>query len=477
MAFLWLVSLCYLVVLFRFSYTFKAAVYEHVQQGDRWNDSATTIIRKNLLKYQEATRNASLQGSDIIVFPEVGILSVRNALDHAEDIPEPGNVNPCQSSAHSNLSWPILSNLSCLARDNKIYLVANVVDTKPCVHPNCSKSSNDTQVYYNTNVAFDRNGTLVSRYHKNHLFGERRFDEPNPPEFAVFETDFGAKVGMFICFDILFKEASQLVTKHEVDLAVTSAWWFDELPNWSSVAVQETWAIRHNVTLLVSGIQRPSSGSLGSGIYRGEQGPLIYTYSPDWEDKLLIADTDEPLAQNIRYRDDVLEVNDRVIMEESTMDYAAVKLEGTLGEETVCQGNYCCTVRFAVPSMNDSFFLLFKIGYKPTPVGIRLGVQECMVAVCEPEHGRPCGRFLYTSNTTFTRLEIRANFSVPDIYPVVLSDQLALTATRHWNYNVTTADEAVLAIEEGNPPPEPLLSAVLLGRIYDNDVIPPRARD
>ncbi|XP_064467664.1 pantetheinase-like [Ornithodoros turicata] len=476
MAFVSLVSLCCLAVLLRFSYAFKAAVYEHIQQGDRLKDSATTIITKNLLKYQEATRNASLQGSDIIVFPELGILFFKNALDHAEDIPEPGNVNPCQSSAHNNLSWPILSNLSCLARDNEIYLVANVIDKKPCVQPNCSNRSNGGYIYYNTNVAFDRNGTLVSRYHKNHLFGERRFHEPNPPEFAVFETDFGAKVGMFICFDVLFKEASELVTKYKVDLAIMSTLWFDELPEWYSVSVQESWAIRHNVTLLVSGIQKPSTGSLGSGIYRGAQGPLIYTYSPDWKEKLLVADTDEPLPHNDRYKDDVLEVNDRVMIEQRTMDYAAVKLEGTLGEETVCQGSYCCTVRFAVPSMNDSFFLLFKIGHKPTRVGIKLGVQECMVALCEPKRGLPCGRFPYTSNTTFTQLEIRANFPVPDVFPVLVSDQLALTSMRHWNYNITTGHDAVLAINEKNPPPEPLLSAVLLGRIYDNDVIPPRAR-
>lgn len=116
---------------------------------------------------------------------------------------------------------------------------------------------------------------------------------PDPPEFAVFETDFGVRAGMFICFDVLFREASELVTHHNVTLAITSTWWFDELPSLYAVAEQQAWSLRHGVPLLAANIQKKPVGSLGSGIYAGIRGPLNYTYSPDGKAKLLVASLDE----------------------------------------------------------------------------------------------------------------------------------------------------------------------------------------
>lgn len=139
-----------------------------------------------------------------------------------------------------------------------------------------------------------------SRYHKNHLYGEKLLTTPDPPEFAVFDTDFNARVGMFICFDVLFKEASELVSRFNVTLGVMSTWWFDQLPGWYSVAVQQAWSLRNGVPLLAAGIQNPKLGSVGSGIYSGTDGPRNYTYSPDFHPKLLEADFDDEMPVNPR---------------------------------------------------------------------------------------------------------------------------------------------------------------------------------
>lgn len=69
------------------------------------------------------------------------------------------------------------------------------------------------------------------RYRKYNLFNEPEYNITAEPELTVFETDFGARFGTFICFDILFqKPALELILEMNVtDIAFPTAW-FSELP-------------------------------------------------------------------------------------------------------------------------------------------------------------------------------------------------------------------------------------------------------
>ena len=60
---------------------------------------------------------------------------------------------------------PVQARLSCLAKNNSIYVVANMGDKKPCTSSH-SKCPANGHYQYNTNVVYDKMGKLVARYHK-----------------------------------------------------------------------------------------------------------------------------------------------------------------------------------------------------------------------------------------------------------------------------------------------------------------------
>lgn len=52
--------------------------------------------------------------------------------------------------------------LSCAAQLNKIYVVINIIEKSWCtIKDLCPKNK---VLYYNTNVVFDRDGTIIAKY-------------------------------------------------------------------------------------------------------------------------------------------------------------------------------------------------------------------------------------------------------------------------------------------------------------------------
>ncbi len=64
---------------------------------------------------------------------------------------------------------------------------------------------------YNSAMVIDETGALVGVYRKTHLFGkEKMLFEPGDVGFKVFSLS-GMKVGVLICFDWIFPEASRVL--------------------------------------------------------------------------------------------------------------------------------------------------------------------------------------------------------------------------------------------------------------------------
>ena len=199
----------------------------------------------------------------------------RTIKPYLEYIPDPKRVswNPCTEPWRFN-NTEVQQILSCMARNNKIYIVANIGDRQPCEGAKCP---GDGQYQYNSDVVYDVMGNLVARYHKAHLYGEDQFDKPNKTEFITFTTPFG-KFGVFTCYDILFQTpAVDLVKKYDVTNMVFPTAWGDELPQLSAIGFHSSFARSLKVNLLAANIHMPIFRMLGSGIYTPD-GAISYYY-------------------------------------------------------------------------------------------------------------------------------------------------------------------------------------------------------
>ena len=93
--------------------------------------------------------------------------------------------------------------MSLWAKENDIYLIGGSIPEKT-----------DDGKIYNTCFVFDRNGEIIARHRKYHLFdvdieGGIKFKESETftagDSLTVFDTEYG-KVGVAICFDVRFSE-------------------------------------------------------------------------------------------------------------------------------------------------------------------------------------------------------------------------------------------------------------------------------
>ena len=135
-------------------------------------------------------REATAQGTDIAVLPEMFCCPYRNDCFAAYGEAEGG---PAQTA------------LSALAAELGLYIVGGSL-------PELAEGK-----IYNTSYVYDRQGRLLARHRKAHLFdinveGGQRFMESDTlsPGNAVttFETEFGT-MGLCICFDLRFEELSR----------------------------------------------------------------------------------------------------------------------------------------------------------------------------------------------------------------------------------------------------------------------------
>ena len=102
-----------------------------------------------------------------------------------------------------------LNAISSLASENNVYILAGSIPEK------------ENDKLYNTSYLFDRNGNIIAKHRKMHLFDidvkdRITFKESDVltagNEFTIAETEFG-KVGIGICYDIRFPELARVMVE------------------------------------------------------------------------------------------------------------------------------------------------------------------------------------------------------------------------------------------------------------------------
>ncbi|XP_035828945.1 pantetheinase [Aplysia californica] len=491
---------------------FKAAVYEHaVVLPDTKvvvsRAEALAAMEMNLVTYWEQTAKAKEQGASIIVFPEDGLYGFSFTRDTVqpflEDIPDPKAVtwSPCLDPERYP-DTEVQRQLSCMARNNSIYLVADIGDKKPCNVTEDQKCPQDGRYQYNTAVAFDPDGYLVARYHKFKLFFEYQFDTPEP-EPIYFDTPFG-RFGLFVCFDVLFLEpAVTMVTQHNVTNIVFPTAWMDALPLLSAIGFHSSFARGLGVNFLSSNLHLPDRRFHGSGIYSPEGvKEFYYNSSHTSPGKLLVAELNVLLTRNPQGGVDVSELSSAASLdsqktggETANGSNAVVEDSGSSNSEefqsllfddsftfkaleedsanvSVCQNKVCCHLSYSKENLGgaspDDLFALGAFDGLHTKEG-QYYLQICALVKCSDAGDRKsCGNVTSVSDTIFHQLDLHGDFQTPFVYPQLIlnsassRDNLALAPQDSWS-----SQHGAMFLRPGLR--DPVLSAALFGRAYDRD--------
>lgn len=228
---------------------YVAAVVSYTPAAVSNKSTPQKIVKENLKNYLDLIHETKDKNVDILVFPEATLnywgyhLNRSALLEIGVHVPEidmiPAN-DPSQSE--------IMKEISTKAAENQMYILINVIEVVHCrtthlseevrsngsdigmniesdanrpraeafiAEPESEHAKKDHKqetcdesgkVLYNTNVVFDRNGSVVSKYRKFNLFNEKGVAIEEKPELATFITDFGIQFGHFICFDLIFKK-------------------------------------------------------------------------------------------------------------------------------------------------------------------------------------------------------------------------------------------------------------------------------
>lgn len=417
------------------------------------------------------------QGAKIIVYPENGLVGVfldRFTVNaYLEQIPDPKDVqwNPSENPNAYN-GTDMQRELSRIAKENKIYIVANMGTKKPCSPNEHHKCSILGQHQYNTNVVYSDDGTLIAVYHKYSLFSDADpFDFVQSHEYTIFNTPFG-KFATVIGIELLSGQPTFiLLEEYKIRNLVLTSTWVEITPLFRSIMVYSGFARANSVNLLVAGLHSVEKRLYGSGLFT-PQGARAYSYETGKDlSKLLIADMDAisedtPLSHSMI----LPQINPNIVSKGKHahgsvfgMQFHFLTLSKSRSLVGLCSGDFCCSLKYEMQELTETYALGVGNGFISI-ANNRFYAQVCSLSKCS--RGGNCVIQINEAKTIFKNFILSGhNYKTRQIAPqvVVMNKSSYALADQEWKYDY----KARISVDK--PMSKPLHSAVLLGRVYDKD--------
>ncbi|XP_031634766.1 vanin-like protein 1 isoform X2 [Contarinia nasturtii] len=411
----------------------------------------------------------------------------------------------------------VLRNISCAARKVRKYVVINLNVRVNCSHDDqsfCAYQDDSTNLY-NMAIAFDRNGDMVARYRKYHLFGETGVQQTEKPDRITFKTDFNVTFGVCICFDLFFDEPTLDLVQQGIKHFVYPTKWYSEIPYLSAVQYQQSWAYANNVNLLAANINLPDIKCSGSGIFSGRSGALQVVVNETPTTKILVAKVpvhlpadDEYSANtfdNVIFKETAMESGDKhfgnnrsaeqtIAMnlgQEKLTDYTVKFLDFTASHYkvgSVCNEAICCNYTIEVTDNGEqkgkssySYAITVFSGRRKhgTIENLLTGQDICGLVACTDRNSKhSCGIRLPTAQVQnryhFKKLHLRTVLSITHmkIMPNTLTQQLLPLKPmefEHQIFKVEGADKYDVTLNL-NGQQSDLLTFAIFSRDFDKDI-------
>lgn len=158
----------------------------------------------NIARADEFMRKAAKGGAEIVVMPEMWNCPYSN--DYFRKFAEPSD-GRC------------VNFMSELAKELRVYIIGGTI------------AELEGNKVYNTSFCFDRDGKIIGRHRKVHLFdidvnGKFRFMESDTltagKDMTIIDTEFG-KIGVAVCYDVRFPEWFRMMALAGAKLMVLPA--------------------------------------------------------------------------------------------------------------------------------------------------------------------------------------------------------------------------------------------------------------
>lgn len=401
-----------------------------------------TGVEKNLQALQPLVESAARSGAEVVVLPEYGILGPlhagRSSLSkQMGEIPSPANstqspIIPCNNSNFRDR--PHFQALSCLARSSAVVLLANYGDKQPC-SADTEGCPPDGFFMYNTNIAFDKDGSYLAKYHKVHLFGEESelFNFPPASQGPVsFKTSLGVTFGTFTCFDILFSSPSQTLVDLGVRNILFSTFWGSQFPTLISIAVQQAWSRTTGTNLVAANMHCQEQFCLdvydlpatGSGIY--SNGAILNSYISgeifrEGEGAIKTASVPVQPSKSGRYHTlHSYGSHDILLKYLSGVDYKPLPDENP-GFVTLSNESFTCNLSFTFKTRDINERYALGVFYGKESYGL---AGFCILVKCS-ENG--CGKPVTTASSIFDQVQLTGGYpSNSRVFPIIIGNNVSL---------------------------------------------------